>query len=243
MKWRQWLFPKGDTYARSRLLYLRGLGIIYGIAFLSWWVQAPALVGSHGLVPMAEFLDAAGESLHVQGLSRWGGLPTVFWLNDSDASLHVVCGLGVLLSVAVVAGFAVGPCLAALWFLYLSLVGTGDVFMRFQWDILLLEAGFLAIFFAPWRRLRLQWRGVPPPLGWGERIALWLQWWLIAKLMFQSGWVKLAWATPDQPEWWPDISAMTFHYVTQPLPTWTAWWMHQLPEWFHKAEIWPMYAV
>lgn len=239
----RWLFPRSETHALSRSIYLRGLGAVYLVAILSWWVQAGTLVGSRGLVPMAEFLDHAGEALHVQGYSRWGGIPTIFWLGDSDAWIHAVCAAGVALAAAVIAGWAVGPCLLGLWFIYLSLFGTGHVFMHFQWDILLLEAGFLAILFAPWQPLRLPWRGPQPPLGWGERIALWSQWILIAKLMFLSGWVKLAWATPDQPEWWPAGTAMTFHYETQPIPTWTAWWMHQLPDWFHRASLWPMYFV
>jgi hypothetical protein len=239
MKCLRWLFPPGDTYALSRAIYLRALAAVYLVAILSWWVQVHSLVGSRGLVPMAEYLDHVGEALHVQGYSRFGGIPTIFWVNDSDAFIHVVCAMGVLCAVVVLAGYAAGPCLAVLWFIYLSLLGTGDVFMHFQWDILLVEAGFLAIFLAPWRSLRLK----ATPLGWGERIALWLQWFLIAKLMFQSGWVKLAWTTPDQPEWWPAGTAMTFHYFTQPIPTWTAWWMHQLPAWFHQLSLWPMYFV
>ncbi|MBL9155487.1 MAG: lipase maturation factor family protein [Verrucomicrobiales bacterium] len=237
--WLHWLWSPGETHALARVIYLRGLAAIYLVALLSWWVQVETLVGSRGIVPMAEFLDHVGETLHVQGYSRFGGVPTVFWVEDADWFIHAVCGIGVVLALVVLAGYAAGPGLVGLWFIYLSLLGTGGFFMHFQWDILLLEAGFLAIFLAPWRRWRLR----ADPLGWGERIALWLQWFLIAKLMFQSGWVKLAWATPDQPEWWPDGTAMTFHYVTQPIPAWTSWWMHQLPEWFHRASLWPMYGV
>lgn len=228
-----------DGHALSRWLYLRGLAAVYLIAILSWWVQVDELVGSRGLLPLAETLEHAGQALHERGYSRFGGIPTVFWLEDGDGFIHAVCATGVVLALLVMAGFAAGPGLAGLWFIYLSLLGTGGVFMHFQWDILLLEAGFLAIFLAPWRGLRLR----ADPLGWGERIALWLQWFLVAKLMFQSGWVKLAWATPDQPEWWPAGTAMTYHYFTQPIPAWTSWWMHQLPGWFHRASLWPMYAV
>jgi len=68
-------------------------------------------------------------------------------------------------------------------------------------------------------------------------------WFLVAKLMFFSGWVKLAWDSGTRPEWWTDGTAMTYHYMTQPLPTWTAWWMHQLPASFHKASLIPMYGI
>lgn len=235
----RWLSVRDESYARSRRFYLRGLGAVYLVAILSWWIQIDELVGSRGLLPMAKYLPLAGESLQTQGYRPFTTIPTIFWLNQSDLFLHIACAVGVLLALAVLAGYATGPCLAGLWFIYLSFVGTGQVFMQFQWDILLVEAGFLAIFFAPWSTLRLR----PLPLGWGERIALWLQWFLIAKLMFESGWVKLAWATPDQPEWWPAGTAMTFHYFTQPLPTWIAWWAHQLPDWMQKASLWPMYFV
>lgn len=235
----RWLTSRDATHARSRVFYLRGLAAVYLVAILSWWVQMDGLVGSKGLMPAADYFERAGEALDLQNLNRFGTIPTIFWLNQSDAFLHGVCAIGVLLSVAVLAGYAAGPCLAGLWFIYLSFLGTGNVFMQFQWDILLVEAGFLAILLAPWSSLRLR----PLPLGPGGKIALWLQWFLIAKLMLESGWVKLAWATPGQAEWWPEGTAMTFHYFTQPLPTWTAWWMHQLPDWFHKASLWPMHFI
>lgn len=238
-----WLFPRGESHALSRTIALRGLGAVYLTAILSWWAQVDELVCRDGLVPMAPWLDQVGEVLREREIGRWAALPTLFWFADSDTAIHAMCAIGTVLAVAVVAGLAPGPCLAGLWLIYLSLAGTGDVFMHFQWDILLLEAGFLAIFLAPWKVRRLPWRGPQPMLGWGEKFALWLQWIVVAKLMFQSGWVKLAWATPRQPEWWPDFSAMTYHYLTQPIPSWTSWWMHRLPEWWHKAEIWPMYGV
>jgi len=111
--------------------------------------------------------------------------------------------------------------------------------MSFQWDILLLESGFMACFLADWK-----WHAPlrnPRPLTIANRIALVWAWILVGKLMFFSGWVKLAWATPDFPEWWPEHTAMTYHYMTQPIPTWTAWWAHQLPETMQKLSIWPMY--
>ena len=43
--------------------------------------------------------------------------------------------------------------LIALFVFYLSLTIAGQTFLSFQWDILLLETGFLAIFLAPWQTL------------------------------------------------------------------------------------------
>ncbi len=235
-------FDNGSEYRIGRSLLVRGMGCIYLIAILSWWSQAMLLVGEEGLVPAQDLLRILGERFEAIGENGFLNLPTIFWFTGaSDMAIHVACLIGSLLAVVVILGFYPGPALLGLWFIYLSLQKTGDVFMSFQWDILLLEAGFLALFLAPWVR-RLPWRG-PLSLQLVNRIGLVLFWCLAAKLMFQSGWVKLAWATEAYPEWWPERTAMTFHYMTQPLPTWTAWWVHQLPVWFHKFTIWPMYAV
>ncbi|MCB1230683.1 MAG: lipase maturation factor family protein [Verrucomicrobiae bacterium] len=243
MKFLRWLFPRGETYAISRALFLRGLGVIFFIAILSWWVQVDELVGSQGLTPMSEFIERVGEALDSQKRGHFSTVPSVFWINSGDVFIHVVCLTGVILAVLLAAGTVPGPALVGLWFIYLSLVNTGGAFMSFQWDILLLEAGFLGIWLAPWRRWHLAVRGKIAALTWGETAMLWIAWIVIAKLMFQSGWVKLAWATSEQPEWWPDHTALTFHYFTQPIPNPLAWSMQQLPIWFQKASLWPMYFV
>lgn len=248
VNWRWW-FPRGETYAIGRALFLRGLGLIYLVALLSWWVQADEIVGSLGLIPQADYLAQVGEALDNQDRPRFGSLPTLFWLGAGDAALHLVCLAGVVFAGLLVAGLFPGPCLAGLWAIYLSLLNTGGPFMSFQWDILLVEAGFLGIWLAPWgwrERKGGRWLEIgraSPSLGWGETGMLWLAWIVIAKLMFQSGWVKLAWATSAQPEWWPEGSAMTYHYFTQPIPNPLAWSMHQLPRGFQEFSLWPMYFV
>lgn len=226
----------------SRALFLRGLALVHLIALLSWWSQAILLTGEDGLLPASDFLEQAGSALDSAGKGRWTALPTLFWITGaSDAAIHALCAVGCALALMAIVGWLPGPVLAGLWAISLSLVNTGGVFLSYQWDILLLESGFLAIFIAPWG-LRLAWRNPPAP-GPLARAGTVLAWLLVAKLMFLSGWVKLAWATPEAPEWWPERSAMTFHYMTQPLPTWTAWWMHQLPEAWHRFSVWPVYAI
>jgi hypothetical protein len=238
----RWFFPRNCQYAISRSLFIRGVGFVYLIAIASWWVQAEALIGKDGLVPAADYLQRVGDYFDEQGESRFWNVPTLLWISSSDEFIAGICALGMALAFLVIAGFVPGPCLLGLWVVYLSLVNTGSVFMSFQWDILLLETTILTVLVAPWSVVRMRWRN-PPPLGAGERLVWWLCWIAVAKLMFQSGWVKLAWATPSQSEWWPDHTALTFHYMTQPIPTWTAWWMHQLPEWLQKASLWPMYGI
>ncbi len=231
-----------DQHRIGRSLFIRGLGLIYLIAIISWWSQAIMLVGGNGLIPAGKFLELVDSRLSEVGQSPFFAIPNIFWwIGASNLALHFACGLGAALAVLVILGRLTGPALAGLWIVYLSLLNTGGVFMSFQWDILLLEAGFMACFLADWR-----WHSPfrnPRPLNLVNRIALVWAWMLVGKLMFFSGWVKLAWATPDYPEWWPEHTAMTYHYMTQPIPTWTAWWAHQLPEGIQKASIWPMYFV
>ena len=218
------------TLHLSRWLFFRGLGCIYLIAFLSLWVQIHGLVGSNGILPADQYLSAVRQQI---GAESYYLVPTLFWLNPSDVCLHFLCAGGVLLSLILIAGFFPSFTLAGLWILYLSLVTIGQVFLSFQWDVLLLEAGLLAIFFAP---LRI--RDTLTRVSQSSAAFLWLLRWLLFRLMFASGFVKLA-----SDEVWRNFTALNFHYETQPLPTWLGWYAHQLPEWLHKASVIGMFAV
>lgn len=105
------------------------------------------------------------------------------------------------------------------WVLYLSFVSTGSYFLAFQWDCLLLETGFLGIFFAIM---------TPPPFT--LVLALWL---LLFRLMFASGAVKILSRCPE----WRARTAMKFHYETQPLPNSIAYYIHKCPLWFHSFSV------
>lgn len=222
----------GDLLVRR--LFLSGLGVVYGIAFVSLWVQIHGLVGSHGILSAAEFVEAAGRSL---GASRWWRVPTIAWLTGaSDAALHALCAAGTLVSALLAVGVAPAVMALLAWVLYLSLLGICRDFLSFQWDILLLEAGFLAVFYAPplaWTARSRAWRAPP------STAVTWLLRLLIAKLMFLSGVVKLSGGDPT----WRDLTALSYHYETTCLPTWTGWWMHQLPLALHKVSVLLMYAT
>lgn len=214
----------------SRWLFLRALGCIYLIAFLSLWVQVHGLIGSNGILPADQFLAAVRQQV---GTSGYHLVPTLFWLNPSDLCLHLLCAGGVVLSLVLIAGFFPTWTLVGLWAFYLSLVSVGQVFLSFQWDVLLLEAGFLAIFFTP-----LQIRDTLSRASQPSRAFLWLSRWLLFRLMFASGFVKLA-----SDEVWRNLTALNYHYETQPLPTSIAWYVHQLPEWFQQISAIGMFAV
>ena len=214
----------------SRWLFLRGLGCIYLIAFLSLWMQIHGLIGSNGISPADQFLSLVHQQLGAEG---YYFVPTLFWLNPSDIFLHFLCAGGVLLSLVLIVGFFPTFTLAGLWVFYLSLVTVGQAFLSFQWDVLLLEAGFLAIFFAPLQLRETFTRASQPSTAF-----LWLLRWLLFRLIFASGFVKLA-----SDEVWRNLTALNFHYETQPLPTSLGWYAHQLPEWFQKASVIGMFAA
>jgi len=208
------------TYFRARRWFLRFLGLIYLIAFVSFWIQADGLVGNKGVTPVSQLLTAARAQL---GQQSYLALPTLCWLNASNAFLHLLCGAGAFFSLLLVIGIAPILCLAVLFVLYLSLTVAGQTFYSFQWDVLLLETGFLSVFLAPWTGWSR--RGQSPPLS---RPALFLLHFLLFKLMLLSGVVKLTSGDAS----WGNLTALDYHYWTQPLPTMLGWWADKSPEWF-----------
>lgn len=179
----------GDTleppkYTIATWAFTKALGLVYLGAFASFWVQAKGLVGSRGIIRS----------------------------DLSDETLTAICASGVALSLVLLTGKLRSLTCLALWFLYLQVTRAGSVFFAFQWDILLLEAGFLAIFISPNHTFLMRW--------------------LLFRLMLGSGIVKLASQDPT----WSGLTAMSYHFETQPLPTWIGYYAHQLPQWWHKVE-------
>jgi len=200
--------PRGRaTHAAVRSVVLRGIGVVYAVAFVSLGVQVRGLLGSQGIAPAADLLAQARQVLGGVSLLH---VPTLFWIGASDPLLVGACWVGAALGLCAAAGLVPRPALLGCWAIYLSLVTVGDVFLGYQWDALLLEAGLLAVFWAPGGLL--PWRGPrrePGPVG------LWLLRWLVFRLFFLSGVVKLA----SGDEAWRDLTALRYHYWTQPLPT------------------------
>ena len=191
-------------YALVSFLFLRGFGLIYLAAFLSFAVQAQGLIGSHGILPLAELVDAISASV---GRERFWLMPMVFWWSSSDAAIQAVCWAGVALSVLLICNLLPRISLLLLYVLYLSLLYAGQVFMTYQWDTFLLEGGFLALLLSVAR----------PP-------GIWLLRWLLFRFLFMSGVVKLL---SGDPNWW-NLSALSYHFLTQPLPTPLAWYAAHL---------------
>jgi len=230
----RWLWGRHlerPTYFLPRWLFLRILGAIYLAAFLSLGSQLSGLIGKDGILPSGRFLEAVAASL---GPERYRLLPTLCWFNTGDGLPHLLWKGGAFLSCLLMLGVAPVPVLFLLWAFYLSLSTVCRDFLGFQWDILLLETGFLAIFFAPGRFLPRLSRESPP-----SPVVLWLLRWLLFRLLFSSGVVKLA---SGDPTWW-NLTALTFHYETQPLPTWIGWYAHQLPLVLQKFSAAVMFVI
>jgi lipase maturation factor 1 len=219
------------TYRFARWLFVRCVAANFLIAFVSLWTQLDGLIGPQGILPADEYLKLASQSL---GAERFFALPTLCWLGGGGSFLHALCAAGCAASALALFGFAIGPCLLAAWACYLSLTTVGGEFLSFQWDNLLLEAGFLAAFYAP-LRLRSRLADDPePPSGMRFLVV-----WLLFKLMLQSGAVKLLSGDPA----WRGLTALQFHYETQPLPTWIGYLMHQLPAWFQSLSVVAVFSI
>jgi predicted DCC family thiol-disulfide oxidoreductase YuxK len=208
--YRMSLFLWGREYAPPRydlvsFLFLRLFGLIYFSAFVSFGVQAQGLIGSHGILPLSDLVVAARGQI---GPERFFLMPMVFWWNAGDFAIQSVCWVGAGLSLLLVFNLLPRLSLFLLYVLYLSLLYGGQTFMTYQWDTYLLEAGFLA--------LLLSFATVP---------GIWLLRWLLFRFMFMSGVVKLLSGDPN----WRNLSALSYHFLTQPLPTPLAWYAAHLP--------------
>lgn len=213
-----------DTYVLSRFVIVRGVALVYLIAFFSLLLQIDGLFGLNGLLPISRFME------EVSGKYSVSDLPTVFWLCSSDSFLKGSCILGMLAALLAAFGVFSGPSLLICWALYLSFLKTGADFMSFQWDILLLEAGLLTALWAPWAMASAPLRSGRGTDGPPSLITLWLLRWLLFRLMFMSGMCKLL--SGDE-AWW-NLTALSYHYETQPLPTPLAWFFNLLPLWVQK---------
>jgi hypothetical protein len=207
-------FFEVSSFGISQWLFLKSLAFIYFLAFTSLFVQIPGLYGSQGIEPIQDFLI---ELKRRRKKIPFQDFPSLFWLNAHDYALEGAAGAGILFSIFILIG--IGPAwllFLLLWMIYLSFVSVGSVFLLFQWDILLLEIGFIAIFFSA--------QSVP------SFLYLFLLWFLLFRFMFFSGLVKVLASTPE----WRQLKAMRYHFETQPLPTKLAYYLHPLPLFFSK---------
>ena len=230
--WGSNLLP--DTYRISGWVFGRSLGFITLLAFLSFWSQADGLIGPDGIIPFQDDLDHVERIIGTQSgdISKWSLRPTLLWLFGSGTGMHQLFFLGTLASLLLMIGIMPHLSIAVSWVCYISLAAVAEPFLNFQWDALLLETLFLSLFVVPWSfRDRID--NATEPLIFGR----WLVWLLLFKLMFESGIVKFTYFASNGSNTWWDLTALEYHYWTQPIPSWISWYFHQLPSWFDKISL------
>lgn len=227
------------TYQISGYLFPRLVGLVFASAFLSLWVQIDGLAGSHGILPVAAHLQEVKVHFATAGAPHqaWLQVPSFLWFGAGDTALHLWLGVGTVASLLLVLGWFPAVSAFVAWACYLSFAAAVPVFLNFQWDALLLETGLLVVFFVPWSS-RLRYGSAAPP-----RLARLLVWWLLFRLMFESGVVKLLGFDAAGRNAWLDGTALDYHYFTQPIPVWTSWWFAALPSWFHGLSLAAVFAI
>ena len=219
------LKPNRPTYWMTRFVLLRLLGGVYLAAFLAATNQIVPLIGHEGLLPADQFLERVVRHFGSVSGAFWN-LPTLFLWKLSDGWLLGVSCAGVGLALLVVAGFANVIILAVLWALYLSIVHVGQLWYSYGWETQLLETGFAAMFLCPLVDARPFARSAPPV------VVLWIYRWLIFRIMLGAGLIKIR-----GDACWRDLTALVYHYETQPVPNPLSRILHFAPVWFHKAGV------
>ena len=226
--WVGWLFHAQagpcDRFV-PRWIFLRALAVFYFSAFFSLLFQIEGLIGPRGVLPAERFLDAVqGQA----GLLRFWYAPTLFWLSSGSQMMMAVTWVGLIASIAALCNLWPRLSFFVCFACFLAFVTAAQDFSSYQSDGMLLEAGFLALFFTP--------RGLLP--GWGiasppPRASLFLLQWEWFRIYFESGLVKLLSGDTQ----WRNFTAMDEYYQNGPLPTWIGWYVEHLPHWFHAATV------
>ncbi|MGB0034752.1 MAG: lipase maturation factor family protein [Candidatus Acidiferrales bacterium] len=206
-----------------RWIFLRALGLIYFSAFFSLVFQIKGLMGPNGILPAGDYLEAVSGAIHPQ---RFWFAPTLLWLDSSNHALMLLCFTGMIASLLVVLNLWPRGMLVICFVCFISFVAAAQDFSGYQSDGMLLEAGFISIFFAP--------PGFRPGLGRAHapsRISRFLLLWEWFRIYFESGVAKVR--SGDLA--WRQLTAMDDYYQNGPLPTWLGWYVQQFPHWFHAS--------
>ncbi len=221
--------PSDPSHWWIRWIFLRALGLVYFTAFVSYWTQAIGLIGDDGISPARHFLARVSTRITQSDNVEYWDIPTIFHvIGVSDTSIHLVCFLGTVGAVLLILGVIPRVSIAVLWGLYLSLFSVSSPFLSYQWDILLLEVSVIAFIFAPSGMLTQRHQEQTP-----SQIGRWLVRLLLFKLMLSSGLVKLNSGDPT----WQNLTALDFHYWTQPIPNPLSWTAHHLGESFRAGGV------
>jgi lipase maturation factor 1 len=218
-------FDPGRSVLWPRWIFLRCLGLIFFSAFYSLAFQIRGLIGPRGLLPAGTWLEQVAQAL--PGLSRFWKVPTLLWLDSNNPALMALVWGGLVASALLVLNVWPRATIALCLVTFVSFIAAAQDFASYQSDGMLLEAGFLSLFFAP--------RGVWPGLGATHPpspASLFLLRWEWFRIYFESGVVKLLSGEVQ----WRNLTAMDHYYENGPLPSWPGWYVQQhLPHGFHAA--------
>ncbi|MGC1483427.1 MAG: lipase maturation factor family protein [Candidatus Acidiferrum sp.] len=222
----RWLFDSrngpSDRFL-ARWIFLRALGVIYFSAFFSLVFQIRGLIGPEGILPAGEYLkNIAGQV----GFARYWYAPSLLWFSSGSHMLMALCWVGLAAAALLIINIWPRGMLVVCFVCFLSFVGAAGDFSGYQSDGMLLEAGFLALFFAP-VGLRPRLGEMTPP----ARAALYLLLWEWFRIYFESGVAKIMGGDPE----WRNFTALDEYYQNGPLPTWIGWYVQHLPHWFHAT--------
>ena len=221
-----WLFDSHCGAADRlipRWIFLRALAAWYFSAFYALLFQIMGLMGPNGVLPAGQYLAAVARAL---GARRFWFAPSLFWVSSGSRMLMTVMIVGLVASAIAFLNLWPRVSLFVCWVCFLSFVTATNVWSNYQSDGMLLEAGFIALFFAP-RGLMPGWGADSPP----SRASLFLLQWEWFRIYFESGMVKLLSGDVQ----WRDMTAMNEYYQNGPLPTWIGYYVEHLPHWFHAA--------
>ena len=231
----RWLFAPMEGEPRrlvARWLFLRAQGLIYFSAFFSLLFQIKGLIGPGGILPAGPYLEAVARSLgHWQRL--WYA-PTLLWFSSDSGMLIALCWVGMIASVVLFLNLWPRGMLTTCFLCFLSFISAAQDFSSYQSDGMLLEAGFISLFFAP--------RGLRPGLAVAHpasRASHFLLQWEWFRIYFESGMAKILSGDPQ----WRNFTAMDEYYQNGPLPTWIGWYVQHLPHWFHAPTVYATLAM
>jgi len=212
------------SYLYSRWIFLRALALIYLSAFYSLLFQIKGLIGPQGILPASHYLQAVEQ--YYPSVMRFTLVPSLLWIRSGNRALVALVYIGLLAAILLLLNVWPRATLAVCFVAFVSFVSVARDFSGYQSDGMLLEAGFMAMFFAP--------PGLWPGLGRANppaRATLYLLRWEWFRIYFESGIVKLA----SGDESWRHLTAMYDYYQNGPLPTWIGWYVQQFPHWFHQS--------
>lgn len=215
------------TYLWPRWLLLRAVGVVYLFIFGGILTEGQALLAPNGIAQLAEYFAQLSKTLP-NAFDAFIHAPSLFWLNTSPGMIAALGWIGMAAAMALVLNLWPRLALFVCWLVFLSFASTWRTFSPAQLDNLMLEVALLCLPFAP--------AGLRPGLG--EKsppraIAVFMLRWLLFRVMFESGLVKLVSGDPH----WRDFSAMKVMYETSPFPTILGFWDYQMPHAYHLFEI------